>query len=141
MNIYYKKAINGTVLSLSSLFLLAGCNRADNNQTVGQKIDSTLATAENKADDFIAKASVETNEARANFSHTLDEIATTAAINAELMKDAQLSAVQINVDTKSHKVTLMGAAPDAASKERATLIAKNTDGVLAVDNQLTVVTR
>ena len=141
MNINHQKAITGAVLSLSALFLLAGYNRADDKKTVGQKIDSTLTTAENKADDFMASASVEAKETAANFSHAFDEVATTAAINAELMKDAQLSAVKINVDTNSHKVTLTGTAPDEASKERATFIAKNADGVLAVDNQLTVVTQ
>lgn len=140
MLIHHKKTITSAVLSVSALFLLSGCDRADNHQTVGQKIDSALTDAENKTDALIAQVAKETAEAKIIAANNLDDVTTTASINAELLEDAQLSAAKINVDTHANKVTLIGTAPDETSKARAALIAKNTRGVLEVDNQLTVVT-
>jgi hypothetical protein len=43
----------------------------------------------------------------------------TAAVNAGLIKDSELSAIKINVDTKDGVVTLTGEAPNQAAKDRA----------------------
>jgi osmotically-inducible protein OsmY len=59
-------------------------------------------------------------------------------VNAELAKDTELSALKINVDTSQGRVILRGSAPNEASRERATTLVARVDGVLGVDNQLTV---
>lgn len=104
--------------------LAAGCNRTPTEQaaqtgatsTVGEKVDSAVAKTADMAKD----------------------VAVTAAIKTELARDPGLSALAINVDTTAGRVQLKGKAPNSAAVERATEIARRTDGVVSVDNQLTV---
>ncbi len=92
-----------------------------------------------------AEASAAADKAGAAISNAADkagaavgDAATTAAVNAKLVADSELSAIRIDVDTKNGVVTLTGPAPNAAAKERATTIAKAVDGVKSVNNNLTV---
>ena len=62
----------------------------------------------------------------------------TTAVNAELAKDPNLSALKIDVDTVSGRVALKGTAPNPTARERATQLASSVKGVVGVDNQLTV---
>jgi len=66
------------------------------------------------------------------------DAAITVAVNAELAKDAQLSALRIDVDTLDGRVTLAGSAPSDAARDRATLLAQSVKGVKSVDNRLAV---
>ncbi len=66
------------------------------------------------------------------------DAAVTVAVNAELAKDAQLSALRIDVDTLDGRVTLAGSAPSEAARDRATLVAQSVRGVTSVDNRLAV---
>ena len=50
----------------------------------------------------------------------------------------QLKDSDINVDTNNHVVTLKGTVASAAGKEKAAEIAKATDGVNSVVNELTI---
>ena len=79
-----------------------------------------------------------TNDAAANVGAAVTDATITTKINAALVADDQLKALNINVDTKDGKVVLTGAAPDAGSRDRATTMAKAVEGVVDVDNRLTV---
>ena len=68
----------------------------------------------------------------------VDDTAITTKVNAALAADDQLSALKIDVDTEAGNVELTGTAPDAASRERATTLAAAVDGVVTVENRLTV---
>ena len=68
----------------------------------------------------------------------VDDMAITASVASGLAKDAELSAIKIDVDTKNGKVTLYGPAPSAAARDRATTIAKSIKGVSSVDNKLVI---
>jgi osmotically-inducible protein OsmY len=68
----------------------------------------------------------------------IDDVAITASVSAGFAKDADLSAIKIDVDTKSGMVTLYGPAPTVAARDRATTIAKSIKGVNSVDNKLVV---
>ena len=142
--------------SLVLLTALAACGKKDDNQTVGQKLDTAVAKTEVAAAE--AKAKAETSIGKAedavkdaaqkaeasgkktadSVATTIDDVAITASITAELAKDPDLSAIKINVDTKSGKVTLNGPAPTAAAKDKATLLAKAVKGVVSVNNMLVV---
>lgn len=137
------------VAILSSVVALGGCNKpnSDNpdNRTVGQKIDSAVATTEQKAAEARSdaeRAVQSTSDATKNAVSTVGDKASDAAItgkvNAALVGDPQLSMLQINVDTTQGQVRLTGTAPDAASRERATALARGVEGVQSVDNALTV---
>ena len=151
---------SGTALTVScSLVLLtalAACGKKDESQTAGQKLDTAVAKTEQAAVE--AKAKAETSLGKAedamkdaaqkaeasgkktadSVGATIDDVAITASISAELAKDAELSAIKINVDTKNGSVTLNGPAPSAAAKEKATVIAKAVKGVTSVNNMLVV---
>ena len=74
----------------------------------------------------------------AKIGDKVGDAAITTAVNAELAKDTDLSALAINVDTVDGRVVLKGQAPSQEARERATRLAANVDGVLAVENTLEV---
>lgn len=136
---------------------LAACNKKD-ERTAGQQVDSAIAKSEQaaKAADAAQEAKVAANRAGAEIKQEAKEMkadasaaiaragdaasdaTTTAAVKAKLVADSELSALQINVDTKDGAVTLTGPAPNATAKARAETIAKSVNGVGTVHNNLTV---
>src|SRR5215470_3463683 len=62
----------------------------------------------------------------------------TTAVKNRLAADPTTSAAKINVDTSNGVVTLSGKVPTAAEKSEAERIARNTQGVTQVVNNLTV---
>ena len=142
--------------TLVLLTALAACGKKNDDQTVGQKLDTAVARTEQAAVDAKAQAKTSmgkaedamkdaANKAQASgksasskMAGTMDDVSITAAVSAELVKDADLSALTINVDTKNGNVTLNGPAPTAAAKEKAATLAKAVKGVTSVDNRLVV---
>ena len=123
---------------------LAACSR-DDTQTAGERVDTTVASAERKvenAGDRISAGASEmkqdAKQAADKMGNAVEDAAITAAVNAKLAGDSQLSALRIDVDTVGGRVALKGTAPNAAAKDRATQLARGVDGVADVDNQLTV---
>jgi len=119
--------------AVAAMLTLSACNKRD-EQSVGQTVDKGVASA--KAEMKDAKES--TKDAAANVGAAVTDTMITTKINATLLADDQLKALKINVDTKDGKVVLTGVAPDAGSRDRATTMAKAVDGVVDVDNRLTV---
>lgn len=135
---------------------LSACGKKDESQTVGQKLDSAVRSTEQAA--FEAKAKAEASMAKAgdamkdaaqkaevsgsrtasSMAGSVDDVAITASVAAGFAKDADLSAIKIDVDTKNGNVTLYGPAPTSAARDRATTIAKSIKGVNSVDNKLVV---
>lgn len=68
----------------------------------------------------------------------VDDSVTTGRVKAALIADPTTKAHQIDVETFRGTVQLNGFVDTAASKERATEVARNTKGVTAVRNNLTV---
>lgn len=63
----------------------------------------------------------------------------TTSVKGKLVADDLVKARQINVDTKDHVVTLTGEVTTPEEETRALQIARNTDGVRDVIDQITVV--
>lgn len=120
-----------------ALAALAACGD-EPGQTVGQKLDETVTTVESKAEQASERISQETTEARRDVGAAIDDAQITARVNAELARDSALSALRIDVDTDNGRVVLAGTAPSDAARERAGVLAKNIDGVVDVDNRLSV---
>lgn len=141
---------------------LVACNKSE-DQTAGQKLDSAIAKTEDAAREAEAKAAAAASQAkdaasrmgeqikegaaemRADASAAADRVASsvddaaiTASVSASLVKDPDLSAIKINVDTAGGVVTLSGPAPNQAAKDRAETIAKAVSGVKQVNNKLEV---
>lgn len=129
-----------------SAFALAACDQQPPaDPTLGQRIDQGVASAERKAEEVradIEKAGAQAGqavrEASKGVAASARDAAITAQVNAELARDDQLSALRINVDTVGGRVALEGTAPDSASRERAEKLAAAVEGVLAVENRLSV---
>ena len=68
----------------------------------------------------------------------IDDATITTSVNGKLVGDKELSALEINVDSSKGKVILKGDAPNLEAKKRAEMLAKNTEGVISVDNRLKV---
>ena len=138
--------------------LLAACDSSDPSKTVGQKLDGAVAKTEQAAAQVkdATKATVanagaalrdgadqaKTAAAKASDSvvFSSEDATITALVAAGLIKDRDLSALKIDVDTKKGVVSLYGPAPSEAARIRATDIAKAVKGVSGVDNKLTVKT-
>ena len=109
--------------ALGASLALAACQPAQNDAAIttapGQASQGATAMADKVAD-------------------AVGDAAVTVAVNAELAKDAQLSALRIDVDTLDGRVTLAGSAPNAAARDRATLLAQSVKGVKSVENRLAV---
>ncbi|WP_313077658.1 BON domain-containing protein [Melaminivora sp.] len=80
----------------------------------------------------------ETREVTANAKGAVEDAGITARVNAGLAKDAELSAIRIDVDTKDGVVTLSGPVKNEQARERATQIARGVDGVGRVVNNLNI---
>ena len=126
--------------------LIAACGEKVDDTTVGQKIDNSTATAQSAGTELKNDAQVAANDMQAAGSKAADSVAQSATdmaittkVNAALAADDQLSALKIDVDTEAGNVELTGTAPDEASRARATTLAAAVDGVVTVENRLTVV--
>jgi hyperosmotically inducible periplasmic protein len=119
--------------AVGAMLALSACNKRD-DQSAGQTVDKGVASAKAEMKD----AKEATKDAAANVGAAVTDAMITTKINAGLVADDQLKALKINVDTKDGKVVLTGVAPDAGSRDLATTMAKAIDGVVDVDNRLTV---
>jgi len=119
--------------AVAAMLALSACNKRD-DQSAGQTVDRGVASAKVEMKD----AKEATKDAAANVGAAVTDAMITTKLNAAFVADDQLKALKINVDTKDGKVVLTGVAPDAGSRDRATTMAKAVDGVVDVDNRLTV---
>jgi hypothetical protein len=151
------RALSGAI-ALAAVPLLTACNRTDSSQTLGQKVDTAVTRTEQAATDIkdATKASVDSasaalregaeqartaaQQATNSVSTNSEDVIITASVAAGLLKDPDLSAMKIDVDTKNGKVSLYGPAPSETARTRATDIARAVKGVSGVDNKLTVKT-
>lgn len=142
-------------LVAAALLTLGACSR-DDGRSVGQKVDATIASTEQKAEQAKREVGKELSDAKAateraagtvaqkaedaagKVGDAVADAAVVASINAELTKDPKLSALRIDVDASGGRVRLSGQAPDAESRERATRLAAAVKGVTSVDNRLAV---
>lgn len=127
-----------TAVAVAAVAALAACGAEEDSRTAGQKVDEAVATAKAEteaAGDRIAK---EASEARAEIGESVTDARITAAVNAKLASDDELSALRIDVDTDAGHVVLDGEAPTGTAKVRAEQLARAVDGVVSVDNRLTV---
>ena len=130
--------------ALLATALLAACGEAS-EPTLGQRVDNTvnqMGQAANQVGQDAREAAKEVQAAGQQAADVMAQGATDAAItakvNAALAADDRLSALGINVDTSNGRVELSGIAPDAASRDRATTLAQAVEGVVEVENRLTV---
>lgn len=69
---------------------------------------------------------------------TISDRSITAGVNAALAADKELHPLKIDVDTENGIVTLSGLAPTVSAKAHADEVARTVQGVVSVNNQLTL---
>jgi len=119
--------------AVAAMLALSACNKRD-DPSLGQTVDKGVASTKAEMKD----AKEATKDAAAKSAVAATDAKITTKINLALVADDQLKALKINVDTTVGKVVLTGTAPDEGSRDRATAMAKAVDGVVDVDNRLTV---
>lgn len=123
---------------------IEGVHKVDNNLNVDEPETADYHAAygynydENDLDDDDIDDDVDDNIDR-TFSTWYNDATTTAEIKSEMLWNDDISGLEIDVDTLYGNVTLDGEVDTQAEKELAENIAQNTDGVMNVDNQLTVI--
>lgn len=73
-----------------------------------------------------------------DFGATMSDASITASVKSKLLWSEATDGLKINVDTRDGRVTLAGTADTVDGKNAATRLARNTDGVLSVDNRIQV---
>ena len=76
--------------------------------------------------------------AERSYGQRIDDATITAMVKSKLLWSTYTDGLTTDVDTLMGKVTLTGSADSAVAKELAGSLASNTNGVLSVDNELTV---
>lgn len=120
--------------------LLVACGERE-DATVGQRVDGAVDSTQSAGAELRADAKEAGQDLKAagdKMAIGAADVAITAKVNAALAGDTQLSALRINVDTHNGLVELKGTAPDAAARDRATMLASAVEGVVKVENRLTV---
>ncbi|MCB0309612.1 MAG: BON domain-containing protein [Bdellovibrionales bacterium] len=74
-----------------------------------------------------------------SFGQKIEDLTTTASIKSSFLTNSNVDGLDINVDTMNGKVTLKGTVASDQEKALAVQIAKNTDGVSSVNDELKVV--
>lgn len=149
---HFKKLLILPVVVAAALGV-AGCDKqTSSGDTVGQKVDKAIdktntaveqagnkieQTAKTAGDSI--KSTADTVQQKAGEAGTvMDDSAITASIKADLLKEPGLSALKIDVNTVKGEVTLKGEAASAAAKDRAGQIAAAVNGVVKVNNTISV---
>ena len=119
----------------SSLALLAtGCDRTPDEPTPGERMDNAATDSRNAVRDM-----GDTMERKADQAgQAIDDASITATIKGKYLVDDTLKGLDISVDTEQGVVMLTGPVQSDTARELATQIAQGVEGVVRVDNQLTV---
>ena len=85
-----------------------------------------------------ARLDNDVEEAISDAADATSDAAVTAAVKSKMLVDTTVGGLQVDVDTRDGVVTLTGTVASAAERDRAIALARDTDGVLKVQDQLVV---
>lgn len=106
----------------------AAADARERGSEAGRQADEKMDRAQDKAGDAANRA-----------GEAIGDASITAAVKSKLLADPDVSGLKIDVDTSGGVVTLRGNVTSAAEKTRALELAKKTDGVKSVRDQIKVV--
>jgi osmotically-inducible protein OsmY len=102
------------------------------------KSDSTMDKAADKTKSTANTAADKTKEGVSKTGEVITDTWITTKVKSQFVGVDLLKDSDINVDTANHVVTLKGRVLTAAGRDKAVDIAKKTDGVTKVNDQLTI---
>jgi len=117
----------GVLLTMLLAFVLNGTALA---QSASQSMDSAGRSAEGAVNDVVKGTAT-----------AISDTALTTKIKTALDTDSDIHHTRIHVTTRGGVVILRGRVPSSAMKDRAEKIARDTDGVKGVKNQLEIYKR
>ena len=141
-----KPLMTMTAAAMLAAFTLAGCTKTDTSandmvsQTAQKSKEIGAAAARGVAEvkeagrDFAQEA----KQAGSEVADKVSDAVITSSVKAELVKDPNLSALRIKVDTDAGRVLLQGSAPSSTARDQAMQLAQAVKGVVSVDNQLKI---
>ena len=136
-NAYTPMIVSGILVvavCLSVSLGLAGCEKEGGAEEAGRKMDQTAERMGNQLE--ATKESMDEKADRAG--NYMEDAAITAKIKAEILAESALKVFQIDVTTTNGVVTLSGTVDSPLSRERASAVARNNQGVTSVENNLVV---
>jgi hyperosmotically inducible protein len=102
------------------------------------KAAATTGEIKRDADRKVDEAQKKASDATRDVGEATKDAALTAAVKTKFLADTKISGLKIDVDTHNNVVTLSGTVPTAAEKSLAAKVAKETDGVKSVVNNLKI---
>jgi hyperosmotically inducible protein len=105
---------------------------------IDDPLQDKAADAKDRADAKADSAQKKAGDAMDRSGEVLTDAAITTAVKSKFLADSDVSGMKIDVDTSNGVVTLSGTVPSAAEKRRAVQIARETDGVKSVKDNLKV---
>lgn len=131
------------MLALGVVLAIFFTHNLTDPRSLGTQLDDAVSNVKNAGSEAGQKladsqnAVVQASQGAAeNVSTSLTDAAITAKVKTALIADPALKASKIDVTTTDGVVRLVGPAPDANAKQRATVLASAPEGVRGVDNQL-----
>ena len=105
---------------------------------IDDTVQSKASEAKDKAGDKVDAAQKKAGDAADRAGEVISDAAITTAVKSKFLADSDVSGLKIDVDTTDGIVTLKGTVATPAEKRRAMEIAKETNGVKSVKDQLKV---
>jgi osmotically-inducible protein OsmY len=117
----------------------AGLTKAvDATVNAAKKTKEAVQKGVGKAEQGVGTAADKSSEAVGTVGDKLSDTSVTTRVKADFSGEKLLQDTAIDVSTTDHVVTLRGTVASNAAKERAAEIARSTDGVTRVINQIVV---
>ena len=114
---------------------VAGVTRVDNQLTVDPHAGKSVT---DKTVDATKTVGEKTKDAASATGEAVTDAWINTTIHTKMLNEDTLKGSDINVDVNNHTVTLKGTVASAAGKARAAEIARTTNGVKSVNNELVI---
>jgi osmotically-inducible protein OsmY len=106
--------------------------------SIGDKAAAETREATAEAKEVASEAKAKTSAAADKAGAVITDAAITSAVKAKFLADTSVKGLQIDVDTQNGMVTLNGNVASRAEADRAMALARNTDGVKGVHDNLKI---
>ncbi|BBE50708.1 Osmotically-inducible protein Y [Ferriphaselus amnicola] len=126
-----------------SMFLVAGlaaCEKHENAESTGKKLDQAAEDVGNKISESAEKTSDKIEEQSDKAGVAISDAEITTKVKAAIFAEPGLKTLQISVDTVKGVVTLSGTVDSDKNSDQAKSLAEAVSGVKDVNNHLVVKT-
>ena len=130
--------VKWNVAALLALFALAMSAPASSAPQSTDKPDNHVVQAKDAVVKGAKVVGAKTKDGVSKTGEVMTDGWITTRVNSRFVNEDLLKGSDINVDTDKHVVTLKGTVTTAAGRNRAGVVAKGTEGVQRVVNQLTI---